>query len=143
MEGFLISILIAVVVLVAYKYRDKLGRQASPEDKVYRSVDEASKAYRLLIIQKLLKDEFYLMRVFCPNCKLKGTIYIENNLKAENSPCPSCLVEDIEVLGPGGKKIIYTPPISEETDSQIEATVELFVEQGIETGKIHRDGLFQ
>ncbi len=142
MEGFLISILIAACVIVGYKYRDKLKRQ-TPGDKTYKSVEEASKAYRDLIIQRLLKDGFYLMRVFCPNCKLKGTIYIENNLKAENSPCPVCLIEDIEVLGIGGKKIIYTPPISDEREAQIEATVEMFVEEGLETGKIYRDGLFQ
>ncbi len=142
MEGFFISICIGVIAILAYRYKDKLGKSKNRR-KYYSSVEEAAEDYEKTIFDRLLNDNFYLMRVSCANCKLTGSIYIENEVEAEGSTCPGCMVDGLKVLGKGGKKIVYTPPMSDETAEKVQALVEQFIEQGLETGEIERDGIFR
>ncbi len=143
MEGFLISLVIGAIILAAFKFKEDLKKKKGNINKIYKSEEEAAEAYEIIITKRLMEDKFYLVKVSCSNCKLRGTIYIQNNIEAEGSACPSCFVENLKVTGKAGKKIIHTPDITEQTAADIQATVELFVQEGLSNGTVIKDDLFR
>lgn len=112
-------------------------------DKIYDSQIEASEAYRETIITRLIEDECYLVKIFCNNCKLKGSVYLAKDVEAEGSYCPQCNVVGLKVIGKADKNIVFIPSIGPETTEKVEALVESFIVEGKSTGKIKRDGLFR
>ena len=146
MEGFLISIFIVAAIVVVYKFREDLQKKklGAGRSKIYNSVQEATVDYQNIITERYLTDSFYPIKVYCSNCKLKGTIYIEHEITAEGSTCPECFVDGLKVLGKGNKNIVYKPPLSEETATSINDLVDRFVQEGESDGHIlKKDGLFR
>lgn len=123
-------------LLISYKKNKDVSKR------IFKNESEARTVFRKLLLDDIYAEAYYTIKIFCTNCRIKGTVRLPRGLDAEGTECPKCSNSSLKILGPGRKIIIYTPTMSETILEGIEGHIDNMIEEAISTGRIKRGGVF-